>query len=158
MHSRYLVPLLTIAAVAFACGPRPRAAQQAADAATPAATHRLPRNTGSPVTPALDISTADGVRFAFHVTNTTAKTLELNFPSGQTHDFAVLDSTGRELWRWSEGRMFTQALQNRQVDSREVVTFEDRWEAPAVHGRLTAVATLRSSNYPVESRIDFTLP
>ncbi len=158
MQSRYFVPLLTVAAVAFACGPRPRSAQQAAAAATPAAHHASIRPTSTPVIPALDISTADGVRFAFHVTNATAKTIELNFPSGQTHEFVVLDSTGRQLWRWSEGRMFTQALQNKPVDAREIVTFEDRWEATAAHGRLTAVATLRSSNYPVESRIDFALP
>jgi hypothetical protein len=158
MHSRYLVPLLTVAAVAFACGPRPRSAQQAAAAATPGAPRKTVHSSGAPVTPALDISTADGVRFAFHVTNATPKTIELNFPSGQTHDFVVLDSTGRQLWRWSDGRMFTQALQNKPVDSRETVTFEDRWDAPAMHGRMTAVATLNSSNFPVESRIDFTLP
>jgi hypothetical protein len=158
MQSRYLVPLLTIAAVAFACGPRPRSTQQAAAAATPTVSRKTLRAPTTPVTPALDISTADGVHFAFHVTNATAKSIELNFPSGQTHDFVVLDSMGRQVWRWSDGRMFTQALQNKPVDSRETVTFEDRWDAPAAHGRLTAVATLRSSNYPVESRIDFTLP
>ena len=38
-----------------------------------------------------------------------ASGVELDFPDGQTHDFVVLDAAGSEVWRWSDGRMFTQA-------------------------------------------------
>ena len=59
---------------------------------------------------------------SLHVTNVADHSLELDFPNGQTHDFVVFDSAGREVWRWSTGRMFTQALQNKLLSSSETVT------------------------------------
>ena len=104
MRSR-LVPVLLLAAVlAFACGPRSHSAE------TTARTHV---GGGPPVASSFDLQLDDRVRFAFHITNNANKRLELTFPSGQTHDIVVIDGGGREVWRWSEGRMFTQALQSR---------------------------------------------
>ena len=61
----------------------------------------------------------DGMRFALRVTNETKKHVELSFPSGQTHEFVVVDSVGREVWRWSSTRLFTQAVQNKLLGSGE---------------------------------------
>jgi hypothetical protein len=70
----------------------------------------------------------------------------------------VLDTVGREVWRWSEGRMFTQSIRNRVLGSRETMTYREEWDGDRMHGRYTAVATLRSAAHPLEQRIDFTLP
>jgi hypothetical protein len=98
------------------------------------------------------------VKFALQVTNLAPHSVELNFPNGQTHEFVVLDTLGREVWRSSTGKMFTQALQNRNVDENETLSFREEWEPRGYHGRYTALAKLRSSNHPVEERIDFVLP
>jgi hypothetical protein len=100
----------------------------------------------------------DGVTLTLHVTNLAEQALELTFPNGQTHDFVVLDSVGREVWRWSSDRMFTQALQNRMLGAKQTMSYEEHWDAAGRTGKFTAVATLRSSNHPVEERVEFSLP
>ena len=91
------------------------------------------------------------------LTNATKKNLELEFPSGQEYDFAVLDSTGREVYRWGKERMFTQSLQNRVLDGGETRRYEERADKALPNGSYVAVATLRSSNYPVQERVNFRL-
>jgi hypothetical protein len=102
--------------------------------------------------------TAGDVKFALQVTNLAPHAVELNFPNGQTHEFVVLDTLGREIWRSSTGKMFTQSVQNRVVDANETLSFRDEWDPRGIHGRYTALAKLRSNNHPVEERVDFVLP
>ena len=98
------------------------------------------------------------VRFALHVTNRADKNLELMFPSGQTHEFVVTDDTGHEVWRWSEGRMFTQALQSRLLAGAETATYEESWQPGTRTGRFTVVATLRSTSHTVLQTAEFVVP
>jgi hypothetical protein len=104
------------------------------------------------------VAVGSTVELALQVTNLAPHTVEVNFPSGQTHEFVILDSMGAEVWRWSTGRMFTQALQNREVDANQTLSFREQWESHGRHGKYTALATLKSSNHPVEERVDFVLP
>lgn len=108
----------------------------------------------------IDVSTGADVRFDFHVTNASSKKLELNFPSGQTHDVVVTDATGHEIWRWSAGQMFTQSLRNQPLSPHETLSYTVRWRRATGAGRgpLLATATLTSQNYPLLSRTTFTLP
>ena len=150
MLARITVPIVATAVLIFACGPR---SQNSLVAARPAVTD-------STVSAIVRVDAAPGarsVRFALSVTNGTSRRVELNFPSGQTHDFVVLDATGREVWRWSDGRMFTQLMQNRLLDARDVVTYDERWPAPPSTGRYTLVAVLHSDSHPVEKRVNFTV-
>ncbi len=98
------------------------------------------------------------VNFAFHVTNNAERRLELTFPSGQTYDIVVQDVVGREVWRWSEGRLFTQALQNHILESNETLSYEAAWNPSTAHGTFVAVASLRSENHPLEQRVRFSIP
>jgi hypothetical protein len=98
------------------------------------------------------------VRFAFNVANAGQRRVEVKFPTGQTHDIVVVDSTGREVWRWAEGRVFTEALQNRTIAGGDTLLLEDGWEHPTARGKLVVIAQLKSSNYPIEHRVEFTLP
>ncbi len=148
MQSRFLVLAFSAVALASACGPRARATDSAA---------RKRLADGPPVVSSLDVQTNGNVRFALHVTNNGGKRMELTFPSGLTHDIVVLDDVGREVWRWSQGRMFTQALQNRILDASETVSYDAEW-TPTQHGTFVAVASLRSENHPLEQRVPFTLP
>ena len=76
------------------------------------------------------------IRFALDIANPTKKDVELTFPDGQTHDFVVLDSVGREVYRWGAGRMFTQSVQNRTIDGGETMhisetaTLDVRFDPP----------------------------
>ena len=143
---------LAALALALACGPRAvrqRAAQR--DAATPPAHD-------SSIAASTGVSVGTGVQFTLHVTNLHDRALELRFPTGQTHEFVVTDSAGREIWRSSQGRLYTQALQNKLLGSRETITFAESWDGAGRTGRFTAVSRLASTNHPVEERVDFVLP
>jgi Intracellular proteinase inhibitor len=97
------------------------------------------------------------VHFALGVTNRTHKHIELSFASGQSYDFVVIDSTGREVWHWADGRMFTQAIRNKQLSRGETMQVEETWDTVA-SGHYTAIATFKSINYPTEQRVEFVVP
>lgn len=98
-----------------------------------------------------------GVEFKLDVRNDTKKMVELRFPNGMTHDFIVYDEGGKEVWRASAGRMFTQAIQNKLVKSNDSATYAENWSARNAHGKFTAIAILPSENHPVEERVEFAL-
>jgi hypothetical protein len=163
-----LIPLLCIGAVAFACGPRSRseaslASMSLAQAVRPIARpqQQKPRKRETAVTkiaPAFAVQVEHKtLHFSLDVTNVGKKNVELTFPDGQTHDFAVLDSTGREVYRWADGRMFTQSVQNRTIDTGETLRIAEQGTPALPAGSYVAVATLRSTNFPVQERFAFEL-
>ncbi len=173
MSSRYLIPFLCLGAVAFACGPRahneastPRK-DSVALAASRQVTAPVAMQQGS-ATPARKRSNkveaelyvrmnGPEISLALHVVNNTKKNVELTFPTGQTHDFIVSDSLGREVWRWAEGRMFTQTLRNKLLGGGETLEVEERLKDPLPPGRYTARAVLKSTNYPLSEQAEFTI-
>jgi hypothetical protein len=147
MNRIVVLALILLATVAYACGPRARSAEP--ERARPKTVE------GPPILSQLDVKIRDGIEFAFRVTNNEPRKIELLFPSGQTHDFAVVDSLGRTVWRWSDGRMFTQAYQNKFLASGDSFTIEGAWRAEVPPGKYVAVASLKSDNKPVEQRVSF---
>ncbi len=175
MNLRLAIALAISGAFTLACNPRSRSGSQSQPAAlatalpfkTNATTeiaerpHR--RSTASTknepkLDSRLDVTVAPrGIQFALGVTNVGKKHVELNFRSGQSYDFVVVDSIGREVWRWSSGRMFTQGVQNKQLSTGDSMRAKETWTAPAP-GHYTAIATLNSTNFPTEQRADFVVP
>ena len=152
MRLRYVVPLLIASALAFAYA-SPSLSHSSGPSASFVRRH-IVRDT---IAASLDVKIGDEVKFTFHVTNSSSKRVELRFPSGQTHDLVVLDPVGREVWRWSTGRMFTQSMQNKVLGASDTLTFTETWR-PEHPGTYTAVASLLSQNYPTEQRAEFSLP
>ncbi|MDQ8146139.1 MAG: BsuPI-related putative proteinase inhibitor [Gemmatimonadota bacterium] len=144
MIPRLPLGLLSAALLSFACGPRGRSEAHAAD-------------TGTGTDPRLAISVTDDVRLTLEVPNPGERAVDVEFPDGQTHDFAVEDASGRTVWRWSEGRLFTQGVQTKVLRAGKSLTYEARWE-PAAPGRYTVVATLRSSTLPVTRSRQIVVP
>jgi hypothetical protein len=156
MNSRLLIPLLLAGAVALACGSRSRS--EASVAPSGKSARQVAKRGGSEIRSAFAVSAApSALHFALNVTNAGRKGVELTFPSGQEYEFSVVDSAGREVYRWGKGRMFTQSLQNKMIDGGETMRFEERALASLPRGSYVAVATLRSSNHPVQQRVGFEL-
>lgn len=102
---------------------------------------------------------ADTVLFALRVTNPHDAPVPVVFPTGQTYDFAVRDAAGREVWRWSAERGFTQAVQTRPIAPAATWEFGERWVRPAgLTGELTATGRLTSTSHPVEHTSAFRVP
>ena len=177
MRRSLVFPLLAAAALVYACGgPRPHAANVPADAREEAdsaaangtvvattAAPRAARGAGrsaadtTPVHGELAVTVGDGATFALRVVNVSEHRLELDFPDGQTREFAVYDSAGKEVWRWSRGRLFTQVMQNKLLGAGDTVTYAERWQR-ATPGTYRVVATLRSENHPMALAAQFTVP
>ena len=153
MIAKVPLTLICSAVLAYACGPRTHNESIALDEPT-----RGTRATASmPLATTLAVKVDDEVTFDFAVINEGKKKLEVDFADGRTHDLVVLDSLGREVWRWSEGRFFTQAMQNRVLRTSDALRYEEAWDEPTP-GKYVAVATLASRNYPAEQRVEFTVP
>ena len=157
-----LIPLLCLGAVAFACGPRSHSEASlvsvnlAKPVAAPAVKKTPKKAQQVRVAPSFTVSVEHkSIRFALDVTNPTKKDIEITFSDGQTHDFIVLDSVGREVYRWGEGRMFTQSVQNRTIDGGETMHISETATLDLPQGNYVAVATLRSTNFPVQERVPF---
>ena len=156
MQNRVVLSLLIAASVAFARG------SFANDATTPLASRQQSADskeilgtTFNVVRPSVNSAT---LRFALRVVNNTTRMVEINFPDGQTHDFVVTDSAGKEVWRWSDGRMFTQAMKSKTLKGKDDTVFEEVWDTEGHRGAFTAIATLKSDNFPVETTVQFELP
>lgn len=169
MSSRLIIPLLGVSVFAFACGPRQHTEASSARTVMPSVANaataprfgsRKPssRRDNSIESRLLVLRTDDALRFALQVANAGTKRIELTFPDGQTHEIVVTDSIGRRVWQWSEGRLFTQGMRTTTIAGGDTLDVSGRWEQPAATGTLTATATLRSENYPVEQRVTFVLP
>lgn len=163
--SQVAIALLCAGAFLFACGPRPHSEAAASTAsfanAAPVVLQGTERRHGDDprLASRFEIKVQrDGVEFDLNVVNEAKKHIELAFPNGQTHEFVVVDSVGREIWRWSATRLFTQALQNKLLSPGEAMRVSEHWDHPARHGKYTAIATLNSTNYPIQERADFVLP
>lgn len=159
MNTRILIPLLCAGAVALACGTRTRSETSLVEREKPAHRAHVKRDSSAPpLASAFSVRTEKrALHFALDLTNASKRNVELAFPSGQQYEFAVLDSVGREVYRWGTGRMFTQSLQNRRLDSGETLRIDESTDAKLPHGKYYAVATLRSSNYPLQDRVEFQL-
>jgi hypothetical protein len=171
MTTRILIPLLVAGALAFACGPRSHSEAPAAlasaqpakpDHSAPLRTEHVRRREFPAAVAKIDSRLAvnvapRAVTFALKVSNVGTKHVELSFPNGQSHDIVVVDSAGREVWRWSAHRMFTQGVQNKQLGQGDSMEVAETW-TNLRPGKYTAIATLNSTNFPIEERMDFVLP
>jgi len=70
--------------------------------------------------------------------------LTLSFSSGQEYDFALKDSAGTTLWKWSVSQTFLQAPHQRIVAGEWSATVEIPWPT-------TSAGVLRPGDYTVEA-------
>jgi len=86
--------------------------------------------------------------------NSAAEPLVLRFASGQIYDLAIKNERGDTLLRWSDGKGFTQALQDITVapgaekNSVILLPLAGKTGAPLPPGRYTAEAWLTTTGQP----------
>lgn len=99
--------------------------------------------------------TSEEIRFELNISNTGPETVELQFTSGQKVEFRIY-KTDQEIWRWGDGRMFTQALEGESIDPGEEVSFTGTWDDPAP-GQYTVEAELAARNVELSERTELTI-
>jgi hypothetical protein len=145
MNRKTIAIMLCAAAVAYACAPRNRSAADKNPQHQPLNTAQS-LDSASGLALMVTESADEGMAFALELRNNNDKLTEVRFANGRTHDFVVLDENNREVWRWSEGRLFTQSLQTKQLQKGEAVRYTARWD-DAAPGRYRVVASLNSDKY-----------
>jgi len=97
------------------------------------------------------------VEFQAVVSNTGSEPIELTFPSGLRIDIKVRpadDPEGEPVWRWSDGRAFTQAIEHETVAPGEAVTQGGTWAHPP-EGAYVVTATLQAANSEADATVSF---
>lgn len=54
--------------------------------------------------------------------------MTLYYPTSQRFDLTVRNSEGEEVWRWSEGRSFTEAEEEATLEANETLSFTALWD------------------------------
>lgn len=98
---------------------------------------------------------SNAVTFTFRVSNEGEEPVDLTFPSGKIADVVVRQGD-EDVWRWSDGRMFTQTLKHRTLAAGESLTREFTWEDP-IPGAYRAEATLDAMDTSVGASEQFAL-
>ena len=153
MTRKHVAIMLCGAAVAYACAPRNRAAAAPDKQNEPVNVEHATDSSGL----ALTVSKGDDeheMSFALELTNNKDKLTEVRFANGRTHEFIVLDEQNREVWRWSAGRLFTQALQTKQLQKGEAIRYTAHWDT-AAPGKYRVVASLNSKGHELPIQQEF---
>lgn len=66
--------------------------------------------------------------FSLEISNIQDKTLKLFFPTTKIYDFTVYDESGKEVYRWSGNKLFTQVVTRVILKPKEVREFNVEWE------------------------------
>ena len=103
----------------------------------------------------LDASVDDTVQFTFTVRNDGDEPVDLQFADALEADFAVRDGE-REVWRFSEGRMFAQMIGSESIPPDGTATYEASWE-DSESGEYAAVATLEARERDCKAHAEFSV-
>lgn len=74
------------------------------------------------------------VNITFRKRNLSNQTVVLRYPSGQLFDFYVSDQSGRELWRWSDTRNFSNVMREIVLSPKQAETINIVWDQRTTNG------------------------
>lgn len=101
--------------------------------------------------------------FTLVARNTGTTPVSLTFPSAQRYDLVIGDATGREIWRWSEGKVFAQVMATQMLAPGQNLSFEIQWDqkgeagAQVPPGSYKARAWLTARGVAQQAQVEFTL-
>ena len=93
-----------------------------------------------------------------HVTiaNRTTRAVTIRYPSGQTYDFQLLDSSGKTLYTWSADKSFIAAERTQTLRAGEIVTYSETLSGSAYRAVKGKIDTFRAFITGKASFIDAT--
>lgn len=67
-------------------------------------------------------------KIAITLTNHSNEIKKLEFPTSQKYEIIITDENNQEVYRYSEGKMFTQALEYAIIKQGESIKWEEIWD------------------------------
>lgn len=74
------------------------------------------------------LENSNSVQFVIKLFNNTDSGKNIEFRSSQKYEIYVMNSQGKEVYRYSRGRMFTQAIETMHLPSGESRTWKETWD------------------------------
>lgn len=90
----------------------------------------------------------DRVRITLVKCNASSETIVLRYDTGQRFDFVALRD-GREVWRWSDNQVFTQAGGTETLRPGECRNYNATWDLRNKRGNYVALDTFQIRGYNV---------
>lgn len=78
---------------------------------------------------------AEPVKITITVTNKSPADINLLFGSGQSYDVLITDKSGRDVWHWSRGKVFSMAVRHVKIAARQSVKYALTWKQADNDGR-----------------------
>lgn len=106
----------------------------------------------SATTSSNEVKPGETLRLKLSIENTGKETQELTFNSSQRFDVRVEDESGREIWRWSDGRVFAQVIETVAIQPGKSISFDAEWpgidsaEKPVSPGDYSVFAWFTADN------------
>jgi hypothetical protein len=88
------------------------------------------------------------------VRNPTDAAITLRFPTGQRYDFVIESPAGVEVWRWSTGRMFAQALGQQAVPTGWELNYNETYGGRLAPGTYRVRGFLTTTDEQLEARAE----
>ncbi|MFG6120401.1 BsuPI-related putative proteinase inhibitor [Thalassobacillus sp. B23F22_16] len=86
------------------------------------------------------------VHFQFSLENQGDEAYELGFTSGQKYEIVVKNDADEEVYRFSEGQMFTQALETKTLEPGDSLSFEEVWLDGVEPGDYNAAISIEANS------------
>jgi hypothetical protein len=99
----------------------------------------------------------DSVRLILHVTNSGVEPVRLSFPTSQRYDFVIETPEGDEVWRWSDGMSFLQALSQETLAPGDSWDMEAVWDPGEREGEFVATGEITARERELRQRATFRL-
>ncbi|MCD7034942.1 BsuPI-related putative proteinase inhibitor [Metabacillus sp. GX 13764] len=99
--------------------------------------------------------------FVFTIHNPSDKGKKLVFKSGKKYEITVRDSGGKEVYRYSKGKMFTQAIEESSIQPGETLSYQEAWnylKEGFPTGNYKAVIEFLGTDPPLKADLKFSLP
>lgn len=92
--------------------------------------------------PSNPIKLGDLLHFNISIENLDSKPHQLVFNSSQRFDIRIEDASGKQVWNWSDGRMFAQMIETITIEQHGSTSFTAMWPMRDARDR-----TVQPGNY-----------
>jgi len=80
-------------------------------------------------------SPGEKVKISIKATNNSKEEISTYYSSSQKYDLVITDKNGKEIWRWSHGKMFLMAIYPFRLKPKESIKFNYTWDQRDNSGR-----------------------